>query len=78
MSIKSVDCSLQLSWDIQSSIAPIQAEIRLIKNIPYLFALEPGVFISNKPLRINKKKRLYHGTTFVIGKTAFTYLEKDR
>lgn len=75
---KSVDCSLQLSWDIQSSIAPIQAEIRLMKNIPYLFALEPGVFISNKPLRINKKKRLYHGTTFVIGKTTFTYLEKDR
>lgn len=75
---KSVDCSLQLSWDIQSSIAPVQAEIRLKKNIPYLIALEPGVFVSNKPLHINKKKRLYHGTTFVIGKSTFTYLEKDR
>ena len=75
---KSVDCSLQLSWDIQSSIAPIQAEIRLKKNIPYLYALESGVFIASKPLRINKKKRLYHGSTFVIGKTTFTYLEKDR
>ena len=74
---KSVDCSLQLSWDIQSDVAPIQAEIRLLKHVPYLYALEPGVFISGKPLRTNKRKRLYHGSTFIIGQTTFTYIEKD-
>lgn len=75
---KSVDCSLQLSWDIQSEVAPVQAEIRLIKKTPYLLAMEPGVFISGKPVRVGKKVRLYHGTTFVIGRTTFTYIEKDR
>lgn len=75
---KSVDCSLQLSWDIQSDVAPIQAEIRLIKKAPYLLAMEPGVFISGKPVRVGKKVRLYHGTIFVIGRTTFTYIEKDR
>lgn len=75
---KSVDCSLQLSWDIQSEIAPIQAEIRIIKQMPYLIPLEPGVFIHAKPAHVNKKIRLYHGKSFTIGKTTFTYIEKDR
>lgn len=75
---KSVDCSLQLVWDIQSDIAPVQAEIRLIKNAPYLNALEPGVFIKGESLPIDKKKRLYHGDSFDIGQTTFTYIEKDR
>lgn len=75
---KSVDCSLQLSWDIQSNIAPMHAEIRLIHKIPYLIALEPGVSVGNRPLRVNKKIRLYHGKQFAIGNTKFTYIEKDR
>lgn len=74
---KSVDCSLQLSWDIQGDIAPIQAEIRMDHNTPYLTALEPGVFIHGTPLEANKKIRLYHGKTFSIGQTTFTYIEKD-
>lgn len=75
---KSVDCSLQLSWDIQGDIAPIQAEIRMEHNTPYLTALEPGVYINGIPLEGNKKVRLYHGKTFTIGQTTFTYIEKDR
>ena len=75
---KSVDCSLQLSWDIQSNIAPVQAEIRLWHKIPYLVALEPGVFINGKPLKPGRKTRLYHGKSFTIGNTSFTYIEKDR
>ena len=75
---KSVDCSLQLSWDIQSAIAPVQAEIRLWHKNPYLVALEQGVFINGKPVRVNRKLRLYHGKTFTIGNTTFTYIEKDR
>ena len=75
---KSVDCSLQLSWDIQSNVAPIQAKIILRKKLPYLIALEPGVYIYGKPVEVNKKIRLYHGKTFTIGQTTFTYIEKDR
>ena len=75
---KSVDCSLQLSWDLQSDIAPIQSEIRFIRRTPYLIPLEQGVFVNGKPVRENKKIRLYHGKSFSIGKTTFTYIEKDR
>ena len=75
---KSVDCSLQLSWDIQGDVAPVQAEIRLKNRTPYLIALEPGVYINNKPVASNKMVRLYHGKTFTIGQTTFTYIEKDR
>lgn len=75
---KSVDCSLQLSWDLQSDVAPVQAEIRFRKQKPYLIALEPGVFLNGKPSRLNKRIRLYHGRSFTIGQTTFTYIEKDR
>ena len=75
---KSVDCSLQLSWDIMSDVAPVQAEIRMKKRIPYLVALEKGVFSHGRAIRPNKKIRLYHGKSFTIGQTTFTYIEKDR
>ena len=75
---KSVDCSLQLSWDVQSPIAPVQAEIRMIRKVPYLIALEPGVYINNRPVKLEKKIHLYHGKSFAIGQTVFTYIEKDR
>lgn len=75
---KSVDCSLQLSWDIQSDIAPVHAEIRMSRNVAYLTALEPGVFIHGKSVKTHKRIRLFHGKTFTIGQTTFTYIEKDR
>ena len=74
---KSVDCSLQLSWDLQSDIAPVHAEITMKKGIPRLTALEEGVTFNGKPLKVDKQVSLYHGTTFRIGKTTFTYEEKD-
>ncbi|MBQ8989873.1 MAG: E3 ubiquitin protein ligase [Prevotella sp.] len=73
----SVDSHLQLSWDIQSKIAPIQAEIRLDRGVPRLYALEEGVFVAGKPAELGKGIRLYHGKTFTIGQTTFTYIEKD-
>ena len=75
---KSVDCSLQLSWDIVSDVAPVQAEIRMQQNNLWLIALEPGVYMQGKPVEPNKRLRLYHGRSFIIGKTTFTYIEKDR
>jgi len=74
----SVDCDLQLSWDIQSMVAPIQAEIRYVHGVLRLFPLEDGVFAGNKHIRPGKSIRLYHGRTFTIGKTTFTYIEKDQ
>lgn len=74
---KSVNCDLQMTWDITSPIAPEQAEIKMINGYLYLTALEEGVLFNKKSLKTNTKKKLYHGTKFVIGKTIFTYLEKD-
>jgi hypothetical protein len=75
---KSVDCSLQLSWDVQSNIEPVKAEIRLIHKVPYLVALERGVCVGDKELAPNHRLRLTHGRSFTIGQTTFTYIEKDR
>ena len=73
----SVDCHLQLSWDIQSVIAPVQAEIYMHHGTPRLYALEDGVFVNGKPLTVGKGIRLYHGKSFSIGQTLFIYIEKD-
>ena len=74
---KSLNCSLQLSWDISGSVAPIHAEIRLRHNAPYLTALEEGVIVNNKSLEIGKEVWLHNGSTFSIANTTFTYIEKD-
>ena len=75
---KSVDCSLQLTWDIRSHVAPVQAEIRQFRNRLYLIPIEPGVFMHGKPAKIERHIRLYHGCSFSIGHTTFTFIEKDR
>ena len=74
---RSVDCSLQLSWDLQGNVAPVHAEIRLVKGVPKLYALEDGVLVSGKSLPLDRSITLYHGTSFQIGQTSFSYLEKD-
>ena len=74
---KSVDCSLQLSWDITGDIAPIHAEIRMHHNVPYLTAIEDGVIVNGKPVEVGQEVCLYHGTSFTIANTTFTYFEKD-
>ena len=74
---KSVDCSIQLSWDINGKAAPVQAEIRKYKRSMRLTALEEGVYVDNKPLAPEQVIWLYHGRKFTIGNTTFTYVEKD-
>ena len=74
---KSVECSLQLSWDISSELAPIQAEITMVNERLCLKALEPGVFLNGEPAHLDKEIWLRHGMSFNIGKTTFTYVEKD-
>ena len=75
---KSVDCSLQLSWDLNGNVAPVHAEIHMEDECLYLIAREKGVYIEGKAMNIDKKEWLYHGKMFTIGNTTFTYIEKDR
>ena len=74
---KSVDCNLQMSWDINSAIAPKQALLKLIGGNIYLIPQEQGVTFKGKPEIIDKRLHLYHGDKFVIGQTTFTYVEHD-
>lgn len=74
---KSVDCSIQLTWDLIGQVAPVHAEIKRHLDGLRIQALEDGVLIGNKPLAVGKEEWLYHGRSFTIGNTTFTYIEKD-
>ena len=74
---KSVDCNLQMSWDINSAIAPKQATLTMINGYIYLIPLESGVTFKGKPAVPDRRIRLYHGDHFTIGQTKFTYVEHD-
>lgn len=74
---RSVDCSLQLSWDLQSDIAPIQARIIERKGYLSLEVVDGQVFRKDKPITAGKRFDLFNGLSFTIGKTKFTYIEKD-
>ena len=74
---KSVDCSIQLSWDMNGHVAPVHVEIKKHRHSMRLVALEEGVTIGDKPLPIGKEEWLYHGRSFTVGNTTFTYIEKD-
>lgn len=74
---KSIDCSLQMSWDIKGKVAPVQAQIAQEGDTVRLTALEEGVIVKGKPLSAGKSIWLYHNTSFVIGDTTFTYIERD-
>lgn len=74
---KSVDCHLQMTWDFASNIPPVQATIFIRRGNIYMQAQEEGVEMDGKPLSTDSKVRLYHGRKFTIGKTTFTFEEKD-
>lgn len=76
---RSVDCSIQLSWDIKSDVAPKQAEVYMRDGNCYLRALEDGVIVGKKKsaLKPGDSLRLYQESAFMIGSTSFTYRETD-
>ena len=47
------------------------------EQIPYLTALEEGIFVEGEAIVSGQTVRLYHGKSFTIGNTIFTYIEKD-
>lgn len=76
---KSVNCNLQMSWEIERDVAPLQAEIKLYAGHPRLYAKEYGVWLhDDSQLEVDDYLKLYHGTKFRIGDTTFTYIEKDK
>jgi hypothetical protein len=74
---KSIDCSLQMSWDIKGQVAPINAELRMVGDGIRLTAVEDGVRVGDDPLPPGRSVWLYHNTQFSIGDTTFTYVERD-
>lgn len=74
---KSIDCSLQMSWDIKGQVAPINAELRMVGDDIRLTAVEDGVRVGDEPLPAGRSVSLYHNTQFSIGDTTFTYVERD-
>ena len=75
---KSVDCNIQLSWDVNGQVSPVHAEIKRHIDSLRLKAMEDGVTVDDgKPLPVGKEIWLYHGKSFTIGHTKFTYIEKD-
>ena len=72
---KSINCMLQITWDLQSDIAPEQAEIKLVGGVPRLYAVDGDVYVGNKVMPVGSSKTLYHGDKFQIGLTHFCYLE---
>ena len=75
---KSVNASLQMTWDITSEIPPIQAKITMKQNGIYLEAEEDGIQLPSGRLQAGKRIHLYQNSQFQIGKTTFTYIEKDK
>ncbi len=59
-------CYIDMDWDDSPGIDGVQAEVYVEDDTPYY-----------KILSTNQTKTLTHGTSFSIGKTVFTYIEKD-
>jgi hypothetical protein len=76
---KSLDCLIQITWDEHGKVADKQAELHLENDRPFCRALEEGVgLINGRTLKKGESIHLQHGTSFFIGNTKFTYIEKDK
>ena len=63
---RSARCYIDMDWDDSPGIDGVQAEVYVENDKPYY-----------RNLATNQAKPLKHGTSFVVGRTRFTYLEKD-
>ena len=74
---KSIDCMLQMTWDVKGQVAPVHANLQQTARGIRLTALEDGVMINGKPLHPGQSVALFHNMKFSIGDTTFTYIERD-
>jgi hypothetical protein len=76
---KSIKCVLQMNWDKSEGISERAVELYLDKNErPILRILDDGVTQRGRNLSKGTEIVLTNGTEFTIGKTRFTYIEKDK
>ena len=60
-------CYIDMYWDDSDGIDGVKAEVYMENDTPYY-----------KNMATNKSVSLKHGDNFIIGKTVFTYIEKDK
>jgi len=75
---KSVDSTIQMSWDLSGQVSPVHAEIRQEFGFAKLYATGDDVTVGERLLQVGESCGLYHNLQFTIGNTTFTYIEKDR
>jgi hypothetical protein len=75
---KSTDCVLQMNWDDSPEIGEKVVELYLENERPYCRILDNGVTRQGRSLPRGFVIPLVNGAEFTIGKTRFTYVEKDR
>lgn len=72
---RSVDCHLQITWDILSEISPVHAAIVSNHGVPQLMTVDGDVYLNGKLIKEDKQYTLYHGDSFQIGTTSFKFIE---
>lgn len=75
---KSPSCVLQMDWDDSDNISNRAVELYLENERPYMRVLDSGVSQQGRTIPRGIVVQLQDGTEFSIGKTRFTYIEKDR
>lgn len=74
---KSPHCVLQMNWDPTENICDRVVELYLENDRPYCKVVDNGVTQQGRTLPAGTTILLTHGSEFSIGKTRFTYIEKD-
>ncbi len=72
---KSVDCALQLTWDLQSDVAPMQINIYKKHGVIRIRAVDGVTLKGGRQLVHGKEYRIFHGDSFQIGQTTFRLVE---
>ena len=69
-----------MTWDPSDQIRDKQVELYIDNDHPYCHALTDGTTYGNEQrvLKEGDSILLSHGSTFTIGNTKFTYIEKDK
>lgn len=75
---KSIDSTIQMNWDDSDNIADREVEVFRQNDRPFLKVIGDGVTQQGRTIPQNHTIALVNGTEFTIGKTTFTYVEKDR
>lgn len=74
---KSQKCVLQMNWDTTEGISDRAVELYLENDRPYCKVLDAGVTQQGRTVPKGTTLLLSQGSEFSIGKTRFTYIEKD-